>query len=129
MEKVVRPRIKRATTSDEGSRALQEFETTVKHYESRFGIMAESSKIVGLKQIIPIKLLDRIRGEKYGTYRDLRQVIVNYLNDRASEQAQDPKKQQQDSVLMGLPEEAGRLAARRHHEGPYPTARADLLGG
>ena len=102
MERVVRPRIKRATTSDEGSRALQEFETTVKHYESRFGLMAESSKIVGLKQIIPVKLLDRIRGERYGTYRDLRQVIVNYLNDRASEHVQDPKKQQQGPTPMDI---------------------------
>ena len=85
LEKVVSPAIRRARSTDEAARALQEFEGIIRHYQDSYGLMDDATKIVGLKKILPEPLLQKIRGEHYARYQDLRRVVVNYLNDRASE--------------------------------------------
>jgi hypothetical protein len=81
MRSVVRPKIKRATNLDDAARAMQEFDATVQHYEAKFGVRSDDAKMLGVEQIVPMGLLEKLRREKHNTYFDQRHAIVSYIND------------------------------------------------
>ena len=86
LEGITSPPITRATTNTEASKNLQEFEVLLRGFEQRFGVLDGDTKMVGLKKVLPLTLIQsNLRGKKFKDYKEMRRVVVDYINDRSAD--------------------------------------------
>jgi hypothetical protein len=75
----------RAKSEEELQEKFIAYEKAIKEYEERFTTIQEEAKIVALKKMIPESILvQRFRGRKSSSYRDLREELVAFLTDKVS---------------------------------------------
>ncbi len=62
---------------------IQEWESQVTQFELKYGAIDEASKIVGIKAMVPMALLEnKIRGMKFSKYEEVKNLVDDYLTDR-----------------------------------------------
>jgi len=73
----------RAQSEEDLHNRFVTFEKKVKEYEERFGAVQEEGKIVALKKMVPMEMLNqRFRGKKFTTYKSLRDELVAFISDK-----------------------------------------------
>jgi len=73
----------RAKNEDDMQKKFIAFEKDIKDYEEKFEVIQEKAKIVALKKMIPEAILmQRFRGRKSTSYKDLRDELVAFLTDK-----------------------------------------------
>ena len=73
----------RAKDTEQATRYMQEWETTLIQYESKYGCLGDDVKICAVKEITPQTFLEgRIRGTQFEKYTDIKKTIDCYLSDK-----------------------------------------------